>query len=143
MLKKVINYEDFDGNKRTEEHYFHLNKIELTEMAIALPDDVTSAIGDDPENIDEEKAAARILATLGSKGVLDFVKDLVKKSYGIKSSDGKKFSKKPEHFEEFSETLAYESLMEELMFDQVKAAEFVNAVISSSAKKVTQFPAKQ
>ena len=33
MLKKTVNYEDFDGNKRTEDLYFNLTKLEATEFA--------------------------------------------------------------------------------------------------------------
>mgnify|MGYP003320086678 CR=1 FL=1 len=32
MLKKVIKYEDFDGNVREEECYFNYTKAELTKM---------------------------------------------------------------------------------------------------------------
>lgn len=31
MLKKTINFEDYNGNKKTEEHYFHLKKTKLME----------------------------------------------------------------------------------------------------------------
>ena len=143
MLKKVVNYEDFDGNQRTETHWFNLNRVELTEMAINLPDDVSDAIGDDPSKVDEEKAALRIVGCLGKQGVLDFIKELIKKSYGVKSEDGKRFNKSPELFQEFSETLAYESIMMEFMTDQKAAAEFVNGVITSSANKAVQLSNKQ
>ena len=142
MLKKVITYDDFDGNQRTETHYFNLTRVELAEMAFNLPDGISDAIGDNPAEIDEKKAAARIVASLGSSGILDFIKELVKKSYGVKSPDGRRFDKSPALFQEFSETLAYDSLIMEFMQKPETATDFVNAVIVSSANKTTvQLPA--
>lgn len=137
MLKKVIKYEDFDSNPRTETHYFNLTRVELAEMAFNLPDEISDAIGDNPAEIDETKAASRIVASLGQSGILDFIKELVKKSYGVKSPDGRRFDKSPELFQEFSETLAYDALIMEFMENPNSATEFVNAVIVSSANKKT------
>lgn len=36
MLKKTISYEDFDGNQRTEDHYFNLTEAEITEMELSM-----------------------------------------------------------------------------------------------------------
>lgn len=142
MLKKVIAYEDFDGNQRTETHYFNLTRVELAEMAFNLPDGISDAIGDNPAEIDETKAASRIVASLGQSGVLDYIKELVKKSYGVKSPDGKYFDKDPKHFKEFASTLAYDSLIIGFMEKPETATDFVNAVIVSSAnKKTVQLPA--
>lgn len=142
MLKKVITYDDFDGNQRTETHYFNLTRVELAEMAFNLPDGISDAIGDNPAEIDEKKAAARIVASLGQSGILDYIKELVKKSYGVKSPDGRRFDKSPALFQEFSETLAYDSLIMEFMQKPQTATDFVNAVIVSSAnKKTVELPA--
>ena len=35
MLKKTITYTDYDGNTRTDEFLFNLNKAELTEMELS------------------------------------------------------------------------------------------------------------
>ena len=40
MLAKTITYNDYDNNERTETLYFNMNKMELTEFAADLPDDV-------------------------------------------------------------------------------------------------------
>ena len=125
MLKKTITYTDFDGNTRTEDHYFNLTKTELTEIALGLPD------GIDESEITEanEKAAMTIIDKLGKDGVFKFIKELILKSYGIKSADGKRFQKSEEISKEFSETLAFDQFFMELMTDDVKAAEFVNSII--------------
>ena len=125
MLKKKITYTDFNGNERTEDHYFNLTKTELTEIALGLPD------GMDESEITEanEQAAMTIIDKLGKDGVFKFIKELILKSYGIKSSDGKRFQKSEEISKEFSETLAFDQFFMELMTDDVKAAEFVNSII--------------
>ena len=124
-LKKKITYTDFNGNERTEDHYFNLTKTELTEIALGLPD------GMDESEITEanEQAAMTIIDKLGKDGVFKFIKELILKSYGIKSSDGKRFQKSEEISKEFSETLAFDQFFMELMTDDVKAAEFVNSII--------------
>lgn len=128
MLTKTVKYKDFDGNERIENLQFHLSKVELIEMSLDLPDGVSEAIGNDPNNIDET-AAMRILETLGGKGVLDFIKKLLLKSYGIKSADGRSFEKSEELSRKFSQTLAFDELVMELMSNEELAANFVNSII--------------
>lgn len=132
MLTKTVKYKDFDGNERIENLQFHLSKVELIEMSLDLPDGVSEAIGNDPNNIDET-AAMRILETLGGKGVLDFIKKLLLKSYGIKSADGRSFEKSEELSRKFSQTLAFDELVMELMSNEELAANFVNSIIPADA----------
>ena len=134
MLKKTVTYEDFDGNQRTEDLYFNLTRTEATEFALELPDNVTNSI---TENDTDEQVAKKFVEQIGGKGVFEFIKKLVLKSYGVKSLDGRRFIKKPELTEEFSQTLAYDQFIMDLMQNEVAAAEFVNAVIPASlAEKV-------
>ena len=136
MLKKTVKYVDFDGNNQSEDLYFNLTKTELIEMAIDLPDDVSKSVGDDPNNIDEDKAVAKIMETLGNKGILKFIKDLVLKSYGVRSTDGKRFMKLDENGRplsiEFSQTMAFEAILDEFLSDDIAAANFVNSVIPAN-----------
>ena len=136
MLKKTVNYVDFDGNNQVEDLYFNLTKTELIEMAIDLPDGVSDTVGTDPNNIDEDKAVSKIMETLGSKGILKFIKDLVLNSYGVRSADGKRFMKVDENGRplsiEFSQTMAFEAILDEFLSDDVAAANFVNAVIPAN-----------
>ena len=128
MITKTIRYNDFDGNERIENLQFHLSKVELIEMSLDLPDEVSETIGNDPSKIDES-AARRLMETIGGKGILDFIKKLVLKSYGIKSTDGRSFEKSEELSRKFSQTLAFDALVMELMSNEETAAEFVNKII--------------
>lgn len=136
MLKKIVNYEDFNGENQTEECFFNLTKTELIEMAMDLPEGISESVGDDPNKIDEEKAVGKLMETMGNKGILKFIKDLVLKSYGIKSADGRRFMKVDENGKplsvEFSQTMAFEAIIDEFMSDDIAAANFVNGIIPSS-----------
>lgn len=133
MLKKTINYVDFDGNKRTEEHCFNLMQNELLGIGLTLPDVDAST--------DEQLVAKQMLEKLGGDGVYNFVRDLVLKSYGVKSADGRGFKKSKELSEEFSQTLAFDALFTELMQNDVAAAEFVNGLVNGVGINSAQKPA--
>lgn len=136
MLKKVINYVDFDGNQRSEVCHFNLTQTEALEIALDLPDDVTAS-AQDLESIDMNEAGIKFVEKLGSKGTFEFIKQLVLKSYGIKSQDGRKFEKSAAIREDFSQTLAFDTLFMELMQNDLAASEFVNGVLPASlAEKV-------
>ena len=61
MLKKTVNYVDFDGNNQVEDLYFNLTKTELIEMAMDFPDGVSDSVGTNPDEIDENKSVAIIM----------------------------------------------------------------------------------
>jgi hypothetical protein len=128
MIKRTINYTDFDGNKRTEDLYFNMTKTELTEFALGMPDDMTSEATNE-EKFDPEAAGRKLVEKLGKYGIFKFIKDLVFKSYGKKSEDGRRFIKSEELSTEFTQTLAYDEFMSELLSDDLKASEFINGII--------------
>lgn len=116
MLKKTIKFVDFDGNEREESHYFNLTKAELTEMELSTNGGLTKMI----EKIVETRDGGRIIAIF---------KDLILKSYGEKSLDGRRFVKSKELSEEFSQTGAYDALFMELATDADKASDFIKGII--------------
>lgn len=129
MIKKTVNYEDFDGNKRTEDLYFNLTKFEATEFALDLPDDITNEVTKEGADATNMESVSRIVQKLGGKGIIDFIRKLVLKSYGIKSEDGRRFEKSEKISTEFSQTMAFDNLMMELLTDDDEAAKFINGVI--------------
>ena len=131
MIKKTVNYEDFDGNKRTEDLYFNLTKLEATEFALDLPDEITDEVVKEGASAANMEAATRIVQKLGGKGIIDYIRKLVLKSYGIKSEDGKRFIKSEEISTEFSQTMAFDNLMMELLTDDNAASNFISAIIPS------------
>lgn len=128
MLVKTITYNDYDNNERTETLYFNMNKMELTEFAADLPDDVFKNVS----GVKTIQDVAKVANKMGSKGIIKFIKELVLRSYGVKSEDGRRFIKSKELSEEFSQTIAYDMFMTELMSDDKAASSFVNGLIPAS-----------
>ena len=122
MLKKTITYTDFNGMERSEDFYFNLTKAEVMEMEM-------STVGGLSEMIQ------RIIAAQDTPSIIKVFKDLVLKSYGEKSADGKRFIKTPEITEAFSQTEAYSVLFMELATDADSAAAFVNGIIPKANGK--------
>ena len=122
MLKKTITYTDFNGMERSEDFYFNLTKAEVMEMEM-------STVGGLSEMIQ------RIIAAQDTPSIIKVFKDLVLKSYGEKSADGKRFIKTPEIAEAFSQTEAYSVLFMELATNADSAAAFVNGIIPKTNGK--------
>ena len=61
--------------------------------------------------------------------IMKIFKDIILKSYGEKSPDGKRFIKSKELSDEFSQTEAYSDLFMELCTDAEAAAAFINGII--------------
>ncbi len=120
MLKKNIKYVDYDGNERTEDFYFNLNKAEVIELQLGTVGGLTKTL----EKIVQEKDASRII---------EYFKTLILKAYGEKSADGRRFIKSQELRDAFEQTEAYSELFMELASDAKMAAEFINGVLPKEA----------
>lgn len=129
MYKKPITYKDYDGTMKTEEKWFHLKRTDLMEIAVNLPDDITDEFADDKANMNKEDIGRKIYNALGKAGVMKFIKDLILKSYGIRSRDGMSFEKSEEISYKFSQTLAFEQLYYDMVTNDDVFEEFVAKVI--------------
>jgi hypothetical protein len=118
MIKKTITYEDYDGVTRTEDFYFNLTTAEVTEMELSITGGLVKTIN------------ALVQAQDGAK-IIELFKGIIKKAYGVKSPDGRRFIKDETTFKEFSETEAYSKLFMELATNADKAAEFINGTLPS------------
>ena len=116
MLKKTITYTDYNGTERTEDFYFNLSKAEIMEMEVGIVGGLSGKI-------------KKITETQDIPEIASIFKELVLKSYGEKSSDGRRFMKNDEIRTAFSETEAYSNLYAELATDADKAVAFFNGII--------------
>lgn len=116
MLKKTITYTDYNGVERTEDHYFNLNKAELTEMQLSVDGGIAELID-------------RIVKAQNAPEIMRMFKEILAKSYGVKSDDGRRLIKSKELFEEFSQTEAYSELFMELVTDDKAASDFIHAIL--------------
>ena len=116
MLKKTIAYKDYDNNERVEDFYFNLSKAEMHEMEYGTTGGMTKII-------------EQMVATQDTARIMKMFKEIIMRSYGEKSLDGKRFIKSPELAEAFIQTEAYSNLFMELIQDPEKFAQFIKAVI--------------
>lgn len=121
MLKKTFTYVDYNGNERTEDHYFNLTKAEALELEMSTEGGFVEMIN-------------RIVAAQSAPAIMAAFKDFVRKAYGRKSPDGRRFEKSDEIWADFEQTEAYSMLFIELATDAGKASEFVNAVFPNDVK---------
>ena len=122
MYKKTVTYEDYKGNTRTEDFYFNLNKAELVELELSTKGGLTVMMD-------------RIIAAQDNATLFKIFKDLVSKSYGVLSDDGRKFIKNQEVLDDFMQTEAYSIIFSELATNEEAAAEFFNNVIPQNLAK--------
>lgn len=116
MIKKTVTFTDFDGNKRTEDFYFHLTEQELTEWELSVDGGLSGVL-------------TRIVNSQDTKMLVGIFKDLLVKSYGVKTPDGRGFVKNEEVLNNFTCTQAFSDIYMELATDDKAAAEFVNGVM--------------
>ena len=117
MLKKTITYEDYDGNKRTEDFYFNLNKAETIQWLTTTGDYTL------------DKVFQRLANERNGKEIMNIFRDFIYRSFGKKSLDGRRFDKSEEAKRDFMETEAFSILFSEIVLDAKKAAEFIKAVL--------------
>lgn len=118
MLKKTIEYTDYNDVARKEDYWFHLSKAELMEMELGVTGGYTEMIN-------------KIINTQDVPSLIKIFKELILKAYGEKSADGKRFIKSDELATAFAQTEAYSVLFMELATDDNAAAEFVKGIIPS------------
>ena len=118
MLKKTIEYVDYNGVERKEDFYFNLTKAEIMEMEMSTEGGLAEMI-------------EKIVATQNTPAIIKIFKQLVLKAYGEKSPDGKRFIKSEELSNAFEQTEAYSELFMELATNADAAAKFVNGIVPS------------
>lgn len=126
MLKKTITYEDFDGEKKVGDFFFHLSKAELVELEMSHRGGLSAAL-------------ERIVESEDNKEIIAEFKNIILMAYGERSEDGKRFVKNQELRDEFASTEAYSALFMELVTDTDAATQFVNGIMPAGmAEEVAQ-----
>lgn len=116
MLKKTIKYVDYNGETREEDFYFNLSKAEVTEMELSKEGGMSEYI-------------KKISAAQNAPELIKLFKEIITKSYGEKSLDGKRFIKNKELTEAFTQTEAYSELFVELASNADEAVKFINGIM--------------
>lgn len=116
MIKWKIKYTDYNGDPQEEEFYFNLSKAEVMEMDL-------NANGAYSEYLQ------RIVDTRDGKKIAEEFKNLILKSYGEKSPDGRRFIKSEDKTQEFMQTEAYSELYIQLATEEGAAEKFITGIL--------------
>lgn len=122
MIKETITYIDYNGNERTEDAYFNLTKAEIMKMEMSTKGGLAEMI-------------QRVVQAQDQPAIIAIFEDLIHRSYGVKTPDGKGFRKTKEDLEEFISTPAYSELFMKLATDADAAAKFINGVVPADMAK--------
>lgn len=124
MFKDTITYTDYNDEVRTEDYWFNMSKAEVMEYELSVKGGITETI-------------KLVCAEQDHPKIFDHFKNLITKSYGKKSVDGKRFIKNQEVLDDFMESEAYSIFMVKLVSDSDFAAKWVNGMLPSSENKET------
>lgn len=130
MRKETITYTDYNNVTRTEDFFFNLNEAELTALQYGVDGGMKEML-------------ERIVKSNDNKQIMACFHDLIAKSYGEKSPDGRRFIKSAELSEAFMQTEAYNELMLRFMTDANYSAGFINDVLADVTKRTEERNAKK
>lgn len=130
MRKETITYTDYNNVIRTEDFFFNLNEAELTALQYGVDGGLKEML-------------ERIMKSNDNKQIMACFHELIAKSYGEKSPDGRRFVKSKELSEAFMQTEAYNELMLRFMTDANYSAEFINDVLADVMKRTEERNAKK
>lgn len=123
MLKQIVKYTDFNGEDASEILYFNITKTEWMSMLDLQPRleswlEKAKADGDDNRNL----TPAEILE------MVEIIKYLIEKSYGIRGDDGKKFQKSTAIYDDFKSMAVYDEFVFGLFLEPQRAVDFMVAI---------------
>jgi len=121
MLRKIVKFENFDGEMVEKALYFNLSQAEIIEMETMGPVSLSSLL----RNISYEKNKSKIV---------EFVRTIVLKAYGERTEDGD-FVKTQLMRDKFASSEAYSVLFMDILKDAESLAGFINSIVPKSALK--------
>lgn len=116
MLVLKETYTDWNGVERTEEVCFNLTKSELMQMEAS-------------EDGGLQKKIQSIIDSQDVNQIMTWFKEILLKSYGVISDDGRRFCKNDEIRAAFEESPIFDNLFMRLATDADAANKFINGII--------------
>lgn len=116
MIGLPIKYTNADDEEVTETFWFHLSKPELMRLQTSIPGGFGKLLQDliDAKDFNE---------------LFKHFEDIIFKSYGVRTPDGKGFQKTDELTQEFRQSFAYEALFDKMTSDEDAFASFLKAML--------------
>ena len=125
MLKKVINYKDYNDQDRTEDCYFNLTESEVLELELG----VEGGLAEYLNMIVKEKK---------NHLMIPMIKSLILQAFGKKSADGRQFIKNDEIRSEFLNSPMYNILFMEIALNEATMAEFIIGILPKKMSEELQ-----
>lgn len=126
MLKKTITYTDYLGTQRTEDLYFNLTKMDLSDMQMSVDGGFKAKL-------------EKIINGVDNREIYKTFTEIVLAAYGELSPDGKYHVKIDENghklCDKFRQSLAYEALMDEICKDEQTIADFCNGIVPAAIRE--------
>lgn len=117
MLKWDVAYTDFNDVDRTDTLYFHLNESELIDLEMKYKGGLSVEL-------------ERLVAEGNNAEALELVKDLIHRSYGRKSDDGKYFHKSESITNDFVNSAMYGTFLLDIFESgSARVASFVTGLM--------------
>lgn len=123
MRIEKIKYTDFNGVEHTEEHCFHLGKLERMRLDASYQGGIEGYV-------ESSIRAGNIGAVLG------VLENIIQTAHGIKSADGARFIKSADVNKDFVESGAYEAFVVGMIEDEnapERVREFISNTIGENA----------
>lgn len=124
MLKKTITYEDYLGNVRTEDFYFHLSQTELSNMQMSVEGGLNTMLD-------------KMIQAKNNKDIYNTFVEIVLAAYGELSPDGRYHLKEDGEghklCNKFKQSPAYDVLMDEICQNETTIAEFCKGILPKKA----------
>jgi hypothetical protein len=116
MIKKTLMWKDFNGGEHMEDFYFHLYKPDMVDLEVSRTGGLSVML-------------PKMIASKDMGEVVEIFKKLVRMSLGIRSEDGRKFTKRSpearEYVNDFMDSPAYAALFDDLTQNENAGAEFL------------------
>lgn len=119
MFTKKIKYTDFSGETREEEFLFNMSKSDIVQWQFSIKGGIDELF---KKAVNEQDQSA----------LVKLMKDLIHRSYGERSLDGKRFEKRRNGVDladEFEQTAAYDELFMELLQNTDAVTAFINGIM--------------
>lgn len=122
MFNKIIEYSDFDGNPVSNEFQFNMDKAEITEFGFSHGGDVQTYF-------------KQVMKTEDTGALIGLFKDLLTRSVGRRSEDGRRFVKNQDIIDDFMQTGAYSAFFMDLVTHPETVSPFIVGIAPSDMRE--------
>jgi hypothetical protein len=118
MISKTVTFQDFSDPPKTvtEKHWFNMTRQQMIEWEARTGEGILEYF-------------TRISQSGNKEALYDAFEDILLRSYGIKSDDGREHTKSPEISQAFKNSAAYDEFFMEFFTDESKALEFLKGIL--------------